>query len=98
MDKCLIPQCTNTHVYARGLCQPCYNYAAMLVRTKRTSWRKLEVAGCVKLLHREGRPERKPYIMDWFSKAISDDTNEDFSKRNTYQYKDDKRKIEDIGE
>ena len=41
MVKCLVPWCKKK-VTARGLCIVCYDVALRLVRSKRTSWNKLE--------------------------------------------------------
>ena len=44
MVKCLVPWCKKK-VTARGLCIVCYDVALRLVRSKRTSWNKLEEMG-----------------------------------------------------
>ncbi len=40
--KCLNPAHSTKKVYARGLCQACYNHASRLVKTGKVTWEFLE--------------------------------------------------------
>ena len=53
-EDCIRPECDKPQ-YSRGLCASCYNTCAHLVRTKETTWRKLEKAGLVLERARPGR-------------------------------------------
>ncbi len=41
-QKCVNPECSETEICARGLCESCYRSASRLVKQKRTTWEKLE--------------------------------------------------------
>jgi hypothetical protein len=60
--KCLFPTCEKTET-TRGLCGTHYPYAAYLVRTKKTTWEKLEN-------EKKAVPKKttgpKSTITDWF--------------------------------
>jgi hypothetical protein len=46
-QKCLTPWCQN-HACLRGVCRGCYESAVYLVRTGKTTWEYLEMAGKVR--------------------------------------------------
>ena len=67
---CRVPECGVPVIHLRGLCRPCYVFAASLVFLGISSWQELEAAGCVgPALGRTQSPKRSERIA-WFARGV----------------------------
>lgn len=66
LTKCVVPDC-GSPIHLRGLCRPCYNYAASLVRVKLATWPNLERTLCVLPIGYKTRQHVRVARAEWFA-------------------------------